>query len=199
VINAAVEGPSDEGAARAIILASGHDVGAIHPVGGKTNLDRYIPKYYIAALSEPWVVFRDSDNECPVELRRRLDPGVGHDHRPFRLRIAHTMTEAWLMADRKGFASHFGVKVGAVLVDVEALSHGKEELLRLCAASRYKWVREDVVAEDGGAGPLYVKSLNDFAMRSWDVGAASAQSPSLLKAIERLAEIPQQRESEEVE
>lgn len=190
MINAAVEGPSDEGAARAIILASGHDVGAIHPLGGKTNLDRYVPNYYAAASSEPWVVFRDSDDECPVELRRRLDLMVGNDHRPFWLRVAHTMTEAWLMADGKGFARYFGVRVGAVPVDVEALSHAKNELLRLCAASRYKWVREDVVAEEGGAGPLFVKSLNDFAMRSWDVRAASARSPSLRRAIERLGEIP---------
>lgn len=190
MINAAVEGPSDEGAARAIILASGHDVGAIHPVGGKTNLDRYIPNYYAAASSEPWVVFRDSDDECPVELRRRLDPMVGGDHRPFRLRIAHTMTEAWLMADRKGFASHFGVRIDEVPVDVEAISQAKKELLRLCAASRYKRVRQDVVAEDGGAGPLFVKSLNDFAMRSWDVRAAGTRSPSLRRAIERLADIP---------
>ncbi len=103
------------------------------------------------------------------------------------------------MADRKGFASHFGVKVGVVPVDVEALPHGKGELLRLCATSRYKWVREDVVAEDGGAGPLYVKSLNDFATHSWDVRAASTQSPGLRRAIERLAEIPQECASEDVQ
>ncbi|RUP33736.1 MAG: hypothetical protein EKK51_04135, partial [Mycolicibacterium sp.] len=113
MINAAIEGESDRGVADAIIRAAGHDVGRIIAQGGKSKLDPLIPKYSVAAKFDPWVVFRDSDTECPVKLHQRLTSGITAPA-TFLLRIAHTMSEAWLLADRDGFANYFGVRIAAI-------------------------------------------------------------------------------------
>lgn len=105
MINAVVEGASDEGVARAVIQVSGHDVGKVIVKGGKTRLDPDIRKYNQAARHTPWVVFRDSDNACPVRLRQYLLGQVGALSPSFFLRIVHPMTEGWLLADAAG-ATH---------------------------------------------------------------------------------------------
>lgn len=80
---------------------TGHWVHQVRVAGGKTWLDPLIPKFNIAAR-HPWVVFRDSDSQCPVILRARLTAAISLWHPQFCLRIAHSMSEAWLLADREG-------------------------------------------------------------------------------------------------
>lgn len=106
------------------------------------------------------------------------------------LRIAHTMTEAWLLADRDGFADFFRVRVGQVPVDPERLPHAKHEVLRLCANSRVRTIRQDMVRSTGEAGPLYVKRINEFASTRWDVSSAAASSDSLSRAIRKIRALP---------
>lgn len=183
MISIAVEGESDREAAKAIVRATGRSVAKVYPAGGKTRLDPKISNYCRAARFGRWVVFRDSDGECPVALRRRLLAGVEPTESRFALRVAHSMTEAWLLADTQGFAAHFGIRVGQIPPDVEALPHAKRTLLTLCLGSRFRWVREEVVTAEGETGPLYVHHLNEFARARWDVSAAAVNSPSLSRAV----------------
>lgn len=187
IVNIVVEGASDIGATSGIIKHCGHTVGKVVNKRGKGNLDPDIPKYAMAAEWQPWVIFRDSDNECPVELQSRLMQKVGNPPKTFALRIAHTMTEAWLMADSAGFSSFFGLSESDMPHDVEQIGHAKRALLQLCAQSRSRQIRETVVASDGNVGPLYVSVLNDFASRAWDVQRASASSESLARAVRRIS------------
>jgi len=107
------------------------------------------------------------------------------------LRIVHPMSEGWLLADRRGFADHFRVRESDVPRDPEVLDHPKRTLLTLCANSRSRDVRRDMVAASGlRTGPLYVPRINDFAMTKWDVQAASANSDSLRRAVERIRDLP---------
>lgn len=190
MINIAVEGESDVEAARAIVSTAGHSVGRIVPARGKSRLDPKIEKYAQASAQTPWIVFRDSDGECPVELRERLFPHSAMKSQRFLLRIAHTMTEAWLLADRAGFSDYFGVPKSSLPTDVESVSHAKNELLRLCSRSRSRAIRREVIARDSGAGPLYVFHLNAFASESWSVADAALNSPSLARSLRRIAELP---------
>ena len=89
---------------------------------------------------------------------------------------AHSMTEAWFLADAEGFADYFGVSAAKVPANPESLAHGKQSLLSLCRESYSRDIREEVVAADGGAGPLFVDHLNEFAATRWDVEAASERS-----------------------
>lgn len=188
MINVAVEGESDREAAKAVVRASHHVVGQVRVAGGKTRLDPLIPKYKQASLRSPWVVFRDSDSACPVELRAELDQ-TRFLAPNFRLRIAHSMTEAWLLADRERFAVYFDVPVSRLPDRPEDLAHAKRSLLALRGNSRSRSIREEVVARDGNAGPLYVARLNEFAASEWRPRVAAELSDSLRRAISRIAEI----------
>ena len=184
-----VEGDSDKAAARRVVEFAGRQVHHVTVTRGKTKLDAKLANYSRAARDQPWVVFRDSDNQCPVSLRQRLLAGIP-DNPLFALRIVHTMTEAWLMADRLGFSRYFAVSSDTVPVDPEAKAHAKQTLLRLCQRSRNRDIREEVVHGQAHPGPLFVEHLTEFASRYWDVSAAAQSCPSLQRAIAALHALP---------
>lgn len=189
MINIAVEGDSDREVARAVVAYAGHRAHQIRVAGGKTRLDRLIPKYNIASAQFPWVVFRDSDSQCPVTLLPRLTAGISSPHPQFCLRIAHSMSEAWLLADREGFAEYFKVPATRIPREPEALPNAKQTLLGLCAGSRSKAIREDVTVSGTRAGPLYVARINEFASTAWNVAEAESVSGSLRRAVLRIRQI----------
>ena len=90
-----VEGESDKATASRMVEFAGRHVLHVTVTRGKTKLDSKLANYSRAARDQPWVVFRDSDNQCPVSLRQRLLTGIP-DNPLFALRIVHTMTEAWV-------------------------------------------------------------------------------------------------------
>lgn len=182
-MNVVVEGESDREAAKAIVRATGRSVAKVVVAGGKSRLDPRISNYNQAARRSSWIVFRDSDGACPVQLRDQLAAKITAWSPNFSLRIAHSMTEAWLLADRDGFADFFRIRVGRVPTHPENLPHAKRELLRLCADSRARTIRQDMVRSSGEIGPLYVSRINEFASTRWDVAAAAANSESLARAV----------------
>lgn len=184
-----MEGASDSGAASRVIEYSGHQVGKIVNKRGKGNLDPDIRKYAQAAAWQPWVVFRDSDSECPVDLSARLLQDVKDVPANFHLRLAHSMTEAWLLADQAGFSAFFNVPEAAIPRDVESIPHAKHEVLRLCAGSRSRAIREAMVTTAGEVGPLFVATVNDFARLHWDISAAMENTDSLARAVQRIGSI----------
>jgi hypothetical protein len=190
LINVVVEGDSDRGAVKAIVDSTGRTVTNVFVAGGKTRLDPKITKYNQAARQSSWIVFRDSDGRCPARLRAEIAAKITAWSPNFLLRIAHSMTEAWLLADRDGFADFFRVKVGQVPADPESLPHAKQEVLRLCEHSKVRTIRQDMVRSTGETGPLYTVRINEFAATRWDVGAAAANSDSLARAIRSIQGLP---------
>lgn len=190
MINVVVEGDSDREAAKAIVVSTGREVAKVIVAGGKTQLDPKIAKYNQAARQSSWIVFRDSDGKCPARLRTELTATIATWSPNFLLRIAHSMTEAWLLADRDGFADFFRVKAGQVPTDPESLPHAKHEVLRLCGSSRARVIRQDMVRSTGETGPLYVNRLNEFASTRWDVTSAAANCDSLRRAIRSIQGLP---------
>lgn len=187
IVNLVVEGQSDTEAAKAVVRAAGHTTGKVIPKGGQTRLDPDIGKYNEAAQWQPWVVIRDTDGKCPVTLYGDLVAGgAGVLGEKFQLRLAHSMTEAWLLADRRGFASFFGISESTIIRDPESLAHPKQEVLRLCSGSNKRDIRRGMVASDGDTGPEYVAMLNRFAKAHWNVEAAVQSSDSLRRAVERI-------------
>lgn len=189
-LNLVVEGESDREAAKAIVRAAGRTVAKVVVAHGKSRLDPRIPKYNQAARRSPWIVFRDSDGRCPAQLRDELGSKITAWSPNFSLRIAHSMTEAWLLADRDGFADFFHVRLGRVPRHPESLPHAKREVLQLCADSTARKIRQDMVRSTGETGALYVSRINEFAAARWDVAAAAANSDSLSRAIRRIRGLP---------
>ncbi len=190
MINVAVEGESDREVAKAVARAAGVEVNLVRVAGGKTKLDARIPKYNQASVQFPWVVFRDSDAQCPVMLRAHLTANISAWQPGFMLRIAHSMSEAWLLADPDGFSSYFRVPRKKIPCDPESLPHAKRTLLALCAGSLSKTIRREVT-EAGGkeTGPLFVWRMNDFASKDWNPIRAGTASGSLRRAIAQIRQI----------
>lgn len=190
MINIAVEGDSDREVARAVVTYAGQRVHQVRVAGGKNKLDPLIPKYNVASAQFPWVVFRDSDSQCPKLLRARLTAGISSWHPQFSLRIAHSMSEAWLLADRDGFADYFRVPAARIPRDPEELPNAKQTLLGLCGRSRSRTIREEVTVSGTRPGPLYVTRINEFASTAWNVAEAASASESLRRAVHRIRQIP---------
>ncbi|AZZ57012.1 hypothetical protein C5E08_14620 [Rathayibacter iranicus] len=193
MINIAVEGESDREMASAVAREAGKSVNKVRVAGGKTRLDPLIPKYNNASAQTPWVVFRDSDSRCPVSLRAELGAQISRWNASFSLRVAHTMSEAWLLADAEAFSSYFAVSRARVPVDPEALPHATRTLLALCADSRSAAIRRDVTASGGAIGPLFVSRINDFASTVWRPALAVGRSDSLRRAVNRIRELDSSR------
>lgn len=177
-----VEGPSDEAMAHRVVEHAGGRITHLRSAGGKTKLDNKLKKYCQAARNTAWVVFRDSDSQCPVSLRERLLARLP-ENPLFLLRIVHTMTEAWFLADVEGFSSYFKVQKGQVPLAPEDEHHAKQTLLALCRKSRSRTIRDQVVRDDGHPGPLFVHHLTEFAREHWQIEPAAEASPSLRRAI----------------
>lgn len=190
MINVAVEGESDREASKAVVMSAGRTVTKVVVAGGKSRLDPKIPKYNEASRRANWVVFRDSDGQCPAILLQQLTAKITVWNSRFALRIAHSMTEAWLLADRDGFSDFFHLRPGQLPSDPESLSHAKQTVLALCSQSRSRALRGDLVTRDGQTGPLYVTRINEFASTRWSVAAAAANSPSLSRAIRSIRRLP---------
>lgn len=184
MINVVVEGESDRGAI--IKLLRSRNLGCtVTPKNGKTRLDPQIASYNRAARRSPWLVIRDSDDDCPVALRARLltDPQSA----ALSLRIAHTMIEAWLLADIEAFADFFAVSIAKMPPKPEELTHAKQALLGLCLKSKSRRIRDDMVSASGErAGPLYTQRLNEYAESAWDPNRAALNAPSLERALREI-------------
>lgn len=192
-VRVVVEGLSDLGAAKAILRVCDLDAtGSIHVTNGCRNLDSRIANYRRAKIGMPWVVFRDADGKCPVELRRRLE-----DNQPFemtfQLRVVVNEIESWLMGDMESFSCYFDVPIQLLSHQPESLEDPKAELLKICKKSRKSEVRQGVTASfrDSNlrAGPEYVRYLNDFAASKWRPEIAALQCPSLERAIRALKQL----------
>ena len=190
MINVAVEGESDREIARVVVRVAGKDVNLVRVARGKSRLDQLIPKYNRASTQTPWVVFRDSDAECPVVLRAKLAAGINRWESGFVLRIAHSMSEAWLLADPDGFSEYFNVPRSRIPSDPELLRHAKQKVLALCAGSRSRLIRQDMTSNGSEIGPLYVAHVNEFASTVWNPTEAALASDSLRRAIERIRDLP---------
>jgi hypothetical protein len=186
MINVVVEGESDRGVASAVAHAAGQQIDKLIVKGGKTRIDPLIAKYNQAALRSPWVIFRDSDSNCPVRLYKELTATIGKVSPSFLLRIVHPMSEGWLLADPEGFAEYFNVRVADVPREPELLAHPKRTVLQLCSKSRSRSINRDMVAPGERTGPRYVLHINEFATTRWDVANAIINSDSLSRAVERI-------------
>ncbi|WP_288832551.1 hypothetical protein [uncultured Corynebacterium sp.] len=190
-INYALEGRADVGFAQVLIRETGHTPYLQFVKRGVTNLDNKIPDYRKAAeldSSVGWLVLRDGDGNCPVDLRRRFDDG--DRVATFALRVANTMAEAWLFADKEAAADYFRIAGKKIPSDPESLAHPKRHLLQLCASHSPTEIRNDMVSRGGNMGPLFADRLNEFSVSHWRLDVAERYSESLRRAADHLRSFP---------
>lgn len=185
----ATEGVTDRAILARVCREIGVSIGRAHGEQGKDFLDARLPGFNRAARHSPWVVLRDldTDADCAPALARTLLPTPA---RRMVLCLAVREVEAWLLADRAGFARSFGVVKERVPMDPGAIEGPKAEIVRLARRSRFRRVRDDIVppSNSGAAvGPGHTARLIEFAGSRWDPQAASRRSPSLRRCLARIA------------
>ena len=160
----------------------------IYNRGGNGYLKRIIYGLNNAAKGVPFLVATDLDQyDCPPAL---IDDWLAHPkHHNLLIRVAVHEAEAWVLADREGFASFLGITAARIPEDVEALAKPKETLIQLARASRKRYIRDDICplpSSTSRIGPNYNARLGGFVSQSWNPTAARVRSPSLDRTIDRL-------------
>jgi hypothetical protein len=160
----------------------------IYNRGGNGYLKKNINGFNNAARGVPYWVGTDLDRyHCPSAL---IADWLTHPkHHNLLIRVAVHEAEAWVLADREGFATFLGISVAKIPEDVEALPKPKEALILLARTSRKRQVRDDICPpphSTSKVGPNYNARLGSFVSQSWNPTVARLKSPSLNRTINRL-------------
>lgn len=173
-----------------LLLHCGRGYSVLRPLveRGVGNIYKSIAKYRSASRALPHVVLVDLDqSECAPQLR--VQWGVASVPKSMLFRVAVREAEAWVLADREGFAGFAGIPVNKISAAPESLADPKQELINLVRRSRNKRLAAELVPAQGSAvsiGPLYNERLGEFVRERWNVDAAIAHSPSLARTFDRL-------------
>lgn len=190
-----VEGNTDEPIVRALMTATGwaSDEYTISSEKGSGNIVRKIAKHAEAARQIPRILFLDSDNKCPVDMRETLETGLTNTPDDFVLRIVCTCIESWVLADREGLASFCGVDIAAIPASqkLAPIRNHKNELLKVLRKSKSPKGRR---MTQGNGNDLqfsddYTRHLADLMTDYWDAERAAQNNDSLRRAIGRLKEL----------
>ena len=104
-------------------------------------------------------------------------------------RVAVREIESWVMADRVEFSRWLRVPVANVSESPDSLADPKESLINLARKSNRGGVRDGIVPPPGRPiGPDYNGLLCGFVQRDWRPESARLTSPSLDRAMHRMAE-----------
>jgi len=157
---------------------------------GFGNIKRSVAKYRAASRVLPHVVLTDLDNaRCAADLRERW--GVLELPETMLFRVAVREVEAWLLADRQGFASFAAIPVVKLPLAPDEIKDPKQALLNLVRRSRSRRLAEEIVPGTGSkapVGPLYNERLIGFVREHWVLQRAVSHSPSLQRTLARLAQ-----------
>ena len=185
-VRAAVEGALDEAVVRRLIGFCGGQPGTVYGNRGRSYVLQHLDRFNRgAAHGWIWFVLVDLDRspDCAPELVAETlpDPAEG-----MCFRVAVREVEAWLLADRTGFAEWASVPVSRIPVDVEAITRPKERLVDIVRRSRRRERRDAIVPRPGNRRTEardYTPTLAEFVATDWDVEAAASTAPSLARAI----------------
>lgn len=185
-VRCAVEGRLDEAVARRLITDCGGELGKLRGRHGRRYVLEHIGDYNEGArYGGIWFVLVDLDlkPDCAPELVADALPQPAEG---MCFRVAVREVEAWLLADRTGFARWASVRASLIPDDVEAIARPKERLVAIMRESRHRERQTAIVPRPGSGrteGPNYSDVLAEFVTTDWDVEAAASAAPSLARAI----------------
>ncbi len=154
----------------------------------KKNLAKFVNMSYVF----PVFLLTDLDRcQCPAGL---INHWRGNLEFPERMlfRIAVREVEAWLLADREGFARFSGVPLHRIPENPELLDNPKETLLHLVRHYGRRPVKTDILPPEGSTarvGPAYNQVLCTFVQQSWSSQRAREGSESLRRTQGRIHEL----------
>jgi hypothetical protein len=143
----------------------------------------------IAQTVMPVLMLADADQApCVVTQRNAWMPA--HPSPRLSLRLALREAEAWVLADHEGLSAFAQFSPALMDRSPDEIRDPKQELLRLIRKSKRRDLREEMLPRKGSSnivGLGYNIHLTQFVRDFWCVERASERSPSLSRAIPRIA------------
>jgi len=186
-IQLVVEDALSEAALRKILIHVDRDfsVGVCYGKRGFGFIKRNIQGFNQAAKGMSFLVLTDLDTaDCPPLLIRDWLPAPQNPNLMFRIAVREV--EAWLLADREGFAGFLNISTANMPMDVEAVQDPKRALVNLAKKCKSRSIRDAIVPRLGVTaiqGPDYNGTLMRFVRDHWDVSRASKHSDSLARTV----------------
>ena len=197
LVSLAVEDTLSESVARRLIgeYAPSAEIANVAGLAGVDSVQRQIPRLnQIARSMGPVLALVDLDrpSTCPGNLVRNLSGSLTIDPQ-LLIRVAVLEIESWIIADREGIAGWLSISASIVPRDPESLDDPKRAFVNLARRCRNRSLREAIsprqVIGTHRTGPGYNQLVGDFVRHVRNPDAARRNSPSLDRAINRIAEL----------
>lgn len=191
----ATEDPLSEAVVDRLVQEENQGMRIAVRVGKKGNsyLRSKILSFNEIARSFPVLLFTDLDRiDCPMSL---IEDWCGRIvlQEMLLFRIAVREVEAWLLADRDGFAEFSGVPVQRIPLQPELLSEPKEVLINLIRRySKKRVIKADLLPDKSSTakvGLAYNQALCGFVQGAWSPERAAQSASSLNRARRRLHDL----------
>lgn len=163
-----------------------------------------IPFLNTVAFSYPVILLSDMDTEaCAPIAKSKLLFEVPNVSPEFVVNIAVDEAEAWLLADREGFSSYFGIPLDKMPVCSKQCFMGptsREEMDIPLKASYYlthtlagystnRVLKDQLFSSETCKGPEYNTAMIPFIQNKWNIERARKNSYSLNGMIKRIQSI----------
>jgi hypothetical protein len=159
-----------------------------------------ITEFNNLAAAFPVVLLTDLDaTNCAPQLLQELIPK--NKHNQFVFNIAVDEGEAWLMADRDGFAEYFGVQIDKIPCATLKKQGGRKALIEmdfkykssmfltheLIMTSKNSDLIKQITPKQGACkGPEYNRGILPFINKKWNIESARKNSDSLNRMVNRI-------------
>jgi hypothetical protein len=159
---------------------------------GNSYLRNNLLSYVNIARTIPLLLLTDLDKgACPSKL---VGLWCGRKKLPQRMlfRVVVCEIEAWLLADRKGFAAFSGVPIHRIPIHPESLQDPKETLINLVRRYGKKSVKDDILPRRNSTariGLAYNPLLCGFVQKTWSPIMAAEAADSLRRTMRRIHEL----------
>lgn len=154
---------------------------------GNGYIFKKIKGFNNAANHSHFLVLTDLDTrECAPSFRAELVPQGCNKN--MILRIAVREVEAWVLADRPGFADFLGIALKSLPDNMDDIKDPKELLFKIVKKSKKRDLKNGILPHSSTAkyGPDYNGQLISFLQKHWNLKNAVKYSDSLNRFVKAL-------------
>ncbi|MEW6427842.1 MAG: hypothetical protein AB1568_07390 [Thermodesulfobacteriota bacterium] len=193
----ATEDALSETVAERLVAEVNHGLVVAVRIGRRGNgyLRAKLPELRKVARSVAVLLLTDLDRtDCPPTLIADWNGDIGNPPEML-FRVAVREIEAWLLADRQGFADFFHVPMAKLPANPESIDDPKRFLLHLVSRHGRREAKSMLLPERGSKAKIglgYNQMLGRFVADGWSIERACTTSDSLDRARRRLRELTNQ-------
>ena len=145
-----------------------------------------IPNFNQLAMKFPVILLTDLDaDNCAPELKRKLLGGLEQAEN-LVFNVAVDEAEAWLMADRDGFAKYISVDVDQLPCAGLQKQGGAKACMEMQFSCKSSYFLTHILIREASKGREYNTAILPFINECWDIESAMRNSDSLCRMVGRI-------------